>query len=362
MAQDGSLSIEDALKKSLSRDLSYDLKVEESLSFEEPPQLPGEIVQGVLRFGHKLLLVGPADCGKTSLLLTLALSVAQGKPWLGLQTQACHVLYVNLELEAKSFVHRIHQLAKVCDLSACDKNFHFINHRGGNLDPLRFGQELRQILVDAKLQGILYRLVIIDPAYKLIGLGGSDESSNQRASRLITGLGAIAEFGEIAFAMSVDVYIDGPRFHVTNEVENGIGQLARDADSLLTLWPLERHDNAFRLKGQMREFEAFKPTTLEFEYPIFRINPDLDRVPIIGTLSATGAPAEDGPAAEVNVWKMWDSLGIKDTITIDQLAKSMSLTAFDVRRLVLQAGPHPQNPNLKLRMVAGGKVKAEEDQ
>lgn len=353
------LSIEDALKQRLSKDSSYNLKIEHSSQFPEPPDLPQELVKGVLRFGHKLVLAGPPDSGKTSMVLALGLAVSQGKPWLEMETTAAHVLFVNLELDPISFVNRVHQVAKATNLEASHKRFHFLHHRGGNLDPARFTSELRQQIAAAKLEGIEFKLVIIDPIYKLVGMGGADESSNLRTSRLISGLGEIAEFGKISFAITVDVAIDHPRFQITHEIENGTGQLARDADTLLSLWPLERHEAGFRLKAQMREFEAFKPMSLSFEFPCFLHNPDLDRVPIVGFVAQT-AEEVSADIVEVNVWKIWDHLNSKEAVPLEQLAKLMNLSAFEARQKIMQAGPNPHNPNLKLRMAAGNKVKAEE--
>jgi|GEM_PF-2828408 len=360
MADDVAQSIEAALKQTMAKAPSYDLKIECSERYPEPPALPAELIQGVLRFGHKLVLAGPPDCGKTSLLLAMGLSVAQGKPWLEHATSMSHVLFVNLELEGTSFIHRVHQVAAACGLSACDKRFHFTNHRGGNLDPERFTLELRQQIVEAKLRGTDIRLVIIDPVYKLVGSGGTDENSNLRASQLISGLGMIAEVGDISFALSVDVPNDHPSYQVTQEIENGVGQMARDADSLLTLWPLERHDSAFRLKGQMREFESFPHLSLTFVYPAFQAAPELDRVPLVGSTLSEANAVEEPILNEISIWKVWDSLNTQEAVPLDQLAKLMNLTAFDVRQKVLQAGPHPTRPSLKLRMAVGNRVKAEE--
>jgi len=352
------LSIEDALKSHFATEKGYGLHMERADQYATAPKLPEELLKGVLRKGHKLLLAGPSDSGKTSLLLSLALSCTQGKPWLELETQKSHVLYVNLEIESTSFIKRLHEVAAAYGLEAASKRFHFINHRGGNLDPTQFCKELRQLIVASKLEGQEIKLVIIDPVYKLIGTGGADETSNQRASRLISGLGDIAEVGDISFAIAVDVPIDSPRFQITHEIENGVGQLARDADSLLTLWPLERHENAYRLKGLLREFEAFKPMSLAFEYPQFSQQEDLDRVPILGTILSTQAE-ENLPAAELNLWKVWDTLGVS-LVSLDDFAKALGISTFETRQKVMQLGHHPQRANLRLRMSVGNKIKAEE--
>lgn len=356
-----SASLEDALKRHLlgSPKVGLGLQINESTQFPEPPPLPKELIGGVLRHGHKLLLAGPPDCGKTSALLSLALCVAHGAPWLELPTSKCNVLFVNLELDSTSFIHRLHSTGKAHNLSPSTKNLAFVNYRGAILDTAQFISELRQILIESKKQGKEYRLVCLDPGYKLVGAGGKDESSNRRVSELISGLGAIAETGDVSFVISVDVANIHPRFQITHELENGIGQLARDADAVLMFWPLEGPSQCYRLKGELREFESFAPRSFSFQFPVFQRAKELDRVAILG--AGQEEVMEEGL---INLWKVWESFdqASGNPVTLAMLGKKVNLTPYEVRLAVLQAGPHPTNPRLRLRISKGNTVVVEEDE
>lgn len=72
------------------------------------PQLRGELIDGVLRQSHKMLLAGPSKAGKSFALIELCISIAEGRPWMG--RFACaqgKVLYINLEIDRASFYDRV---------------------------------------------------------------------------------------------------------------------------------------------------------------------------------------------------------------------------------------------------------------
>ena len=59
------------------------------------PELPEELVSGVLHRGAKMVLGGGSKVGKTWALIDLALSVSSGTPWLGLNCRPGIVVYLN---------------------------------------------------------------------------------------------------------------------------------------------------------------------------------------------------------------------------------------------------------------------------
>ena len=71
------------------------------------PPLADCLIEDILRKGHKMLVSGPSKAGKSFLLLELAIAIAEGSKWLGWQCQQGRVLYVNLELDRASCLHRI---------------------------------------------------------------------------------------------------------------------------------------------------------------------------------------------------------------------------------------------------------------
>ena len=51
-------------------------------------------------------MAGPSKAGKSFALIELTIAIAEGAKWLGWQCTQGHVLYVNLELDRASALHR----------------------------------------------------------------------------------------------------------------------------------------------------------------------------------------------------------------------------------------------------------------
>ena len=80
------------------------------LCMELLPPLAPPLIEGVLRQGHKMLLAGPSKAGKSYALIELAICIAEGLPWLGFPCAQGKVLYVNLELDPASCLHRFNDV------------------------------------------------------------------------------------------------------------------------------------------------------------------------------------------------------------------------------------------------------------
>src|SRR5689334_1020911 len=67
------------------------------------PNIPDEVIKGVLHKGCKGVLGGSSKSFKTWSLLDLGLSVASGTKWWGVETTQGKVLYVNFEIPSPFF-------------------------------------------------------------------------------------------------------------------------------------------------------------------------------------------------------------------------------------------------------------------
>ena len=155
-----------------------DLPDPESMSavWDEMPPLAPALIGGVLRQGHKMLLAGPSKAGKSFALIELTIAIAEGKSWLGFDCAQGRVLYVNLELDRASCLHRFR------DVYGCLgwkpehlDNIDIWNLRGKSVPMDRLTPKLirRAIKKD-------YIAVIIDPIYKVIT--GDENSADQMAN------------------------------------------------------------------------------------------------------------------------------------------------------------------------------------
>ena len=74
--------------------------------WDDLTELSPPLIDGVLRQGHKMLLAGPSKAGKSFALIELCICIAEGRPWLGWSCTRGRVMYVNLELDRASCLHR----------------------------------------------------------------------------------------------------------------------------------------------------------------------------------------------------------------------------------------------------------------
>lgn len=143
--------------------------------WNDMPELAPELIKGVLRNGHKMLLAGPSKAGKSFLQIELAISIAEGRKWLSFPCAQGRVLYVNLELDRASCLHRFRDVYQALDAKPVSiRNIDIWNLRGKAV-PM---DQLVPKLVRRARNGH-YAAIIIDPIYKVIT--GDENSAEQMA-------------------------------------------------------------------------------------------------------------------------------------------------------------------------------------
>lgn len=157
--------------------INDDLPDPESLSgvWDDMPSLAPELISGVLRQGHKMLVSGPSKAGKSFALIELCIAIAEGAKWLDLECTRGRVMYINLELDRASCLHRFRDVYDAMGLSPEHiSNIDIWNLRGKTVPMDKLAPKL--IRRAAKKN---YIAVIIDPIYKVIT---GDENSAEQMS------------------------------------------------------------------------------------------------------------------------------------------------------------------------------------
>ena len=154
-----------------------DLPEPESLKdvWNDLPPLSPSLIEGVLRKGHKMMLAGPSKAGKSFALIEMAIAIAEGRKWLNWYCSQGRVLYVNLELDRPSCLHRFKDVYDA--LGWPDNNIANIDIwelRGKSIPMDKLAPKL--IRRAAKKN---YTAIIIDPIYKIIT--GDENSADQMA-------------------------------------------------------------------------------------------------------------------------------------------------------------------------------------
>ena len=138
--------------------------------------LPEELIKGILRQGHKMLISGSSKAGKSFLLMELSISIAEGILWLGFPCKQGKVLYVNLEIDPASCVNRFLKIYKAMGVTPRHMNDIIIWNLRGHAVPLdqlvpKLIRRVRDMNLDA---------IIIDPIYKVIT--GDENSASEMAA------------------------------------------------------------------------------------------------------------------------------------------------------------------------------------
>lgn len=134
---------------------------------------PPQLIEGVLRHGHKMLVVGPSKAGKSFALIELAISISEGIPWLGFPCAKGKVMYVNLELDKESCKDRFAQIRKSMN-APMTQSVSIWNLRGKSVPMDKLAPKLIR-----RAEKKNYAAIIIDPIYKIIT--GDENSADQMA-------------------------------------------------------------------------------------------------------------------------------------------------------------------------------------
>ena len=249
--------------------------------WDNMPDLAPPLIEGILREGHKMLIAGPSKAGKSFALIQLCISIAEGKPWFGFDCTQGKVLYVNLELDRASCLHRFKDVYEALEqLPTNIGNISIWNLRGKSLPMDQLAPKLIR-----RAQKRNYKAIIIDPIYKVIT--GDENSADQMAN-------FCNQFDKVCTELKCAVIYchhhskgsqTGKR---SMDRASGSGVFARDPDALLDLLELELENmnedklqdapidtnqcTAWRMEGTLREYPKFKPVDLWFEYPIHKVD------------------------------------------------------------------------------------------
>lgn len=214
-----------------------DLPDPESLTdtWDNLPQLAPVLIDGVLRQGHKMLMAGPSKAGKSFALIEMTIAIAEGREWLGWSCTQGKVLYVNLELDRASCLHRFKDVYNALEWAPKGiNNIDIWNLRGNSVPMDKLAPKL--IRRAAKKN---YIAVIIDPIYKV--LTGDENSADQMAhftnqfDKVCTELGS-----SVIYCHHHSKGSQGGKKSMDRA--SGSGVFARDPDALIDLVELEISD------------------------------------------------------------------------------------------------------------------------
>lgn len=221
--------------------INDDLPDPENMSdaWDNLPELSPPLIDGVLRQGHKMLIAGPSKAGKSYALIELCCAVAEGKRWLGFNCAQGRIMYVNLELDRASCLHRFKDVYNALGYEPLNLDKIDIWNLRGNSVPM---DKLAPKLI-RRASKKDYIAIVIDPIYKVIT---GDENSADQMSHFCN------QFDKVCTELGCAVIYchhhskgsqGGKR---SMDRASGSGVFSRDPDALLDLSELELTDSLIK--------------------------------------------------------------------------------------------------------------------
>lgn len=306
------------------------------LVWDDMPDLAPPLIENVLRMGHKMLIAGPSKAGKSFALIELTIAIAEGQKWMNWQCERGRVMYVNLELDRASCLHRFRDVYQCLGWAPNFlSNIDIWNLRGKSIPMDKLAPKLIR-----RASKKNYTAIIIDPIYKVIT--GDENSADQMANfcnqfdKICSELGCAVIYchhhskgqqgqkrsmdrasGSGVFARDPDALLDLIELPVSEdiqkqEINKAVCSECRKALNLYypdwaddlsqddcvtgtkildyskdhldhdqfrqltsTITPIiERIKKmtAWRIEGTLREFPKFEPLNLWFDYPVHYID------------------------------------------------------------------------------------------
>lgn len=256
--------------KEYIEDLNDNLPDMENLSdlFDTEIELAPELISGVLRQGHKMLIAGPSKAGKSFALIELAIAIAEGSEWFGFKCVRGKVLYVNLELDGRSAKKRFVDIYKT--LNQGHKNIGNIdiwNLRGKTSPMDKLTPKLIRRAKDAN-----YVAIIIDPIYKVLT---GDENNAHDMSIFVNQFDKIAtELGcSVIYAHHHSKGTQGTKSSIDRS--SGSGVFARDPDAILDLIELPVSEERLESTQNIATCALYKQAISKYNQSYYQsIGPD----------------------------------------------------------------------------------------
>lgn len=235
------------------------------------PTLRAPVIMGLLRQGETMNVIAPPKTGKSWLVLSLAMTVATGRPWLAaFDTVPGDVLIIDNELHAETLAHRIPQVAAALGIgmdeiaeTVCVQSL-----RGQLRDIFAMGSYFES------LEPGRFKLVVLDAFYRFMPAGG-DENDNATMANIYNRIDAFADRLGCCFVLIHHTTKGNQSAKSVTDVGAGAGSQSRATDTHLVMRPHEEPE-AVVLDAAVRSWPPIEPMVLRWSFPIWSPAPDLD--------------------------------------------------------------------------------------
>jgi hypothetical protein len=233
------------------------------------PELRAPVIAGLLRQGETMNVISAPKIGKSWLAMSLALSVASGRRWLGrFDVAQGEVLYIDNELHPQTWAYRIPKVAAALGIElATVSNSLFVDTLRGRLQDIYSMEKYFGAIVPGR-----FKVIVIDAFYRVLPRD-TDENDNGAVAALYNALDQYADRLGCCFVLI---------HHSTKGVQAGksvtdvgAGAQSRATDTHLVVRQHEQ-DGAVVVEAAVRSWAPMSPFCLRWQCPVWFPAPELD--------------------------------------------------------------------------------------
>jgi hypothetical protein len=237
----------------------------EALALDEIRLAPLDdpVIHGLLRRGETMNVIAPPKVGKSWLASNLAISIATGCEWMGMEVEPGRVLHIDNELKRNTLAYRYHQVAEAIGIP--------VDVFGPNVTAVSLRGKLKDLTqlapLFARYPRGYFSVVIVDALYRCLP-AGTDENDNAGMAGVYNLIDNYAAAMDAAFVLVHHTSKGNQAGKAVTDVGSGAGSQSRAADTHVVLRPSE-DGSAVILDAVARTFPPVDAVALKFEWPLF---------------------------------------------------------------------------------------------
>ena len=257
------------------------------------PAMRQPVIEGLLRQGETMNIIAQPKVGKSWLVIDLALSVATGRAWLGMDCVPGEVLILDNELHGETSANRVPKVAAARGIAFDDvaDRVYVENLRGRLVDLFALGPYFRQF------EPGRFKVVILDAFYRFLPMR-TDENDNGTMANLYNYVDAYADHLKCSFVIIHHTSKGNQSLKEVTDVGAGAGAQSRATDTHLILRRHEEED-AVVMEAAVRSWPPVPPRCLRWAWPVWMPADDLDPAALRkegGKRSAKSTDDEEPPS------------------------------------------------------------------
>lgn len=196
------------------------------------PSLRPAIIEGVLRTGGKLAIIGPPKSHKSMEAIRIALCLAAGRDWRGHHCERTRSLYVNTELMEDEFAKRCEDVRRAMGIDRDEYAgmLSFLTLTGHTINNKRPTFETVRAWLEVHVSRGEFGCIIIDPLFKIVA---GDENSAADVNDMLYELDQLRANLDATIIYVHHTGKGGAAFKSVFELGRGSSNFGGDADAVI---------------------------------------------------------------------------------------------------------------------------------